>query len=73
VKITAMSIGQQWHGNSDTIGSGCHSCGQGNGQGNGKAMPRKAEAMTEAMAKLGRPDAAEHITNEIFNLIEARK
>jgi UDP-N-acetylglucosamine--N-acetylmuramyl-(pentapeptide) pyrophosphoryl-undecaprenol N-acetylglucosamine transferase len=29
--------------------------------------------MTEAMAKLGRPDAAEHITNEIYNLIEARK
>jgi UDP-N-acetylglucosamine--N-acetylmuramyl-(pentapeptide) pyrophosphoryl-undecaprenol N-acetylglucosamine transferase len=33
----------------------------------------RRKQMTEAMAKLGRPDAAEHITNEIFNLIEARK
>jgi UDP-N-acetylglucosamine--N-acetylmuramyl-(pentapeptide) pyrophosphoryl-undecaprenol N-acetylglucosamine transferase len=33
----------------------------------------RRKQMTEAMAKLGRPDAAEHITNEIYNLIEARK
>jgi hypothetical protein len=29
--------------------------------------------MAESMAKLGRPDAAAQITDEIFNLIATRK